>query len=75
MNLVVPFCRVRIDYTSHIYVKEDKAKRKYYILIFTCLNVRECHIEFIPVISKNHFVLDLVRFCNEYGFPDTVYND
>ena len=75
VNLDRPFCHVGIDYTSHIYVKEDKAERKYYILIFTCLNVHACHIELIPEMSTNHFVLALVRFCNEYGIPDTVYSD
>ena len=54
VNLVRPFCHVGIDYTSHIYVKEDYAERKYYILIFTCLNVRACHIEHIPEMSTNH---------------------
>ena len=76
--MVRPFCHVGIDYTSLIYVKEDKAENvwsKYYILIFTCLNVRACHIELIPEMSTNHFVLALVRFCNEYGIPDTVYSD
>ena len=37
--------------------------------------MRACHIELIPEMSTNHFVLALVRFCNEYGIPDTIYSD
>ena len=46
-----------------------------YILIFTCMNVRACHIELIPEMSTNHFVLALIRFFNEYGIPSTIYSD
>ena len=50
-------------------------ERKVYILIFTCLNVRACHIELIPEMSTDHFVLAMVRFCNEYGISTNVYSD
>ena len=46
-----------------------------YMLIFTCLNVRHCHIELIPEMSTDQFVLALVRFCNEYGIPTHIYSD
>ena len=58
-------------------VQERKiiVERKFYLLIFTCLNVRACHIELIPEMSTEHFVLALVRFCNQYGIPTHVYSD
>ena len=78
VNMVRPFGHVGVDYTGHIYVKveipkkegeESKKKefveKKFYLLIFTCLNVRACHVELIPEMSTEHFVLALVRFCNE----------
>ena len=55
--------------------KKHIIERKMYLLIFTCLNVRACHIELIPEMSTEHFVLALVRFCNEYGVPSHVYSD
>ena len=39
------------------------------------MNVRACHIELIPEMSTEHFVLALVRFCNEYGIPSHIYSD
>ena len=55
--------------------KKHIIERKMYMLIFTCLNVRSCHIELIPEMSTEHFVLALVRFCNEYGIPSHIYSD
>ena len=89
VNMVRPFNHVGVDYTGHIIVKEevvekDEGKKKkkkvfiekkFYLLIFTCLNVRACHVELIPEMSTDHFVLALVRFCNEYGIPSTIYSD
>lgn len=88
VNLVRPFGHVGVDYTGHIIVKEEafvteegkKPKKilidkKYYLLIFTCLAVRACHVELIPEMSTEHFVLAIVRFCNEYGIPDSIYSD
>ena len=39
------------------------------------MNVHAIHIELIPEMSTNHFVLAMVRFCNEYGIPLTIYCD
>ena len=88
VNMVRPFGHVGVDYTGHIYVKveipkkegeESKKKefveKKFYLLIFTCLNVRACHVELIPEMSTEHFVLALVRFCNEYGIMSHIYSD
>ena len=90
VNLVRPFGHVGIDYTGHIIVKEEVTdkegekeksrkkvfiEKKFYLLIFTCLNVRACHIELIPEMSTDHFVLAFVRFCNEYRIPSHIYSD
>ena len=75
VNMVRPFCHLGVDYTGHIYCKEGDKEVKMYILLFTCMNVRAIHIELIPEMSTNHFVLAMVRFCNEYGIPSTIYSD
>ena len=46
-----------------------------YMLVFTCLNIRHCHIELIPEMTTEQFVMALIRFCNEYGIPSTIYSD
>ena len=75
VNMVRPFNHVGVDYTWHIYCKESVKEVKIYILIFTCMNVRACHIELIPEMNTNHFDLALIRFCNKYGIPSTIYSD
>ena len=52
VNLVRPYTPVGVDYTGHLMIKDQilinkklyKFEMKVYILIFTCLNVRACHI-------------------------------
>ena len=83
VNMVDVYGHCGIDYTGHFLVKEKfkikkkvyEVERKYYILIFTCLNTRACHLELIPEMSTDHFVLALVRFFNEYGVPTHIYSD
>ena len=75
VNLIKPFIHTGVDYTGHIFVKEGNIERKYYILIFTCLNIRACHIELLPDMSTEQFILAFNRFINEYGVPTHVYSD
>ena len=46
-----------------------------YLLILTCLTVREVHIELVPDTSTHSFVLAFLRFVNFYGIPSHVYSD
>ena len=75
VNLIRPFAHTGVDYTGHIMVREGEVDTKYYLLIFSCLNVRACHIELLPDMSAEQFVLALIRFCNQYGIPDNIYSD
>ena len=56
-------------------VREGEDDQKFYLLIFTCMNVRACHIDLLPDMSAEQFVLSLVRFCNLYGIPEVIYSD
>ena len=75
VNLIRPFAHTGVDYTGHLMVKEGEVDVKYYMLIFTCLNVRACHIELLPDMTATQFVYALIRFCNQYGIPDNIYSD
>ena len=75
VNLIRPFAHTGVDYTGHIMIREGDVDKEYYMLIFTCLNVRACHIELLPDMSAKHFVLALVRFSNQYGIPENIYSD
>ena len=74
LNMIRSFTHVGVNYTGHIYCKDGDKEVKMYFLIFMFLNVRACHLKLIPEIRTNHFVLSLIRFCNEYGIPSTIYS-
>ena len=75
VNLIRPYAHTGVDYTGHVMIREGEVDKKYYMLIFTCLNVRACHIELLPDMSAENFVLSLVRFSNQYGIPENIYSD
>ena len=76
VNLVKPFLHTGVDFTGHLFVKNEKDENvKMYILIFTCLNVRAIHIELLPDMTTHSFVLAFLRFVNLYGVPAFLYSD
>jgi len=77
VSLVKPFEFVAVDFTSHIFVKNEITNTldKFYILIFTCLNIRAIHLELLPDMSVNNFLLAFQRFCNMYSLPKVLYSD
>lgn len=76
VNLFRPYKHVGVDYTSHLFVKnEDGTSSKYYILLFTCLNIRAVHIELVPDMSAKAFLMAFQRFSNLYGVCEVIYSD
>lgn len=69
VNLVKPFLHTGIDYTGHVWVKDDKDVSKMYLLIFTCLNIRAVHIELVKGMSTHacfHPVYQHLRYTLSY---------
>ena len=77
VNLVHPFKHTGVDYTGHIFVKDDvtNASKKMYLLIFTCLNIRAIHIDLINNMTIEDFILSFIRFSNVFGIPSHIYSD
>ena len=76
MNFVHPFQHVGIDFTGHLFVKNDTGiEEKMYILIYTCLNIRAVHIDLLPDMSALSVCLSFQRFCNIYSIPKKLYSD
>ncbi|XP_076053626.1 uncharacterized protein LOC143032634 [Oratosquilla oratoria] len=73
MNLIRPFNHVGVDFTGHLFLRKDNtnASSKYFILIFTCLNIRAVHFELLPDMSTKNFTLAFQRFCNH----SNLYSD
>src|ERR1044072_6614049 len=46
-----------------------------YVLIFTCLNIREIYLDLLPDMSSKSFVQSFQRFVNKFGVPDALYSD
>ena len=68
VNHCKPFQFTGIDFTGSLNVNDMQGEvHKYYLLIFTCLNVRAVHLELVPDMSTKQFVLAFLRFshiCN-----------
>ena len=76
VNFVRPFRHTGVDFTGHLWIKNEADENvKMYLLIFTCLNVRAIHIELVPHMSSQSFVLAFLRFVNLYGIPPFLYSD
>ena len=77
VKLVRPFEHTGIDYTGHLFVKDEHTQdlSKVYILLFTCLNIRAIHLELLPSQTTENFLLAFQRFTNLYGIPSSLYSD
>ena len=76
VNLSVPFAHTGVDYTGHLWLREEDGTRsKAYILIFTCFNTRAIHLETVQSMTTSEFILAFIRFSNRYGIPSSVYSD
>ena len=75
VDMIRPYKHTGLDYTGHIFVRSNNKDIKMYLLIFTCLSIRAIHIEIVPDMTANQFVLALIRFVNLYGIPSHIYSD
>ncbi|KAG1661544.1 DNA damage-binding protein 1 [Nymphon striatum] len=76
VNFLYPFQHTGIDFTGHIWIKDDAGNlEKMYLLIYTCLNVRAVYIDLIPKMDTRQFLLSFMRFVNLYGTPTHLYSD
>ena len=73
MNLVNPYENTGIDYTEHLWVNRNEKAEKMYLLIFTCLAIR--NIKIVQDMITKAFIQAFIRFCNSYGIPSYIYTD
>lgn len=69
-----PFSVVGVDHAGPVYCS-DTGDKKYYILLFTCGVVRAIHLELVPSLSLDDFILAFRKFCARRGIPNTIYSD
>ena len=75
MKLIKPFEHTGIDYTGSFNVKLGEKVQKMYLLVFTCLNVRAIHLELLPDMTCEQFLLAFIRFSNVHCIPSKIYSD
>ncbi|KAF0298900.1 hypothetical protein FJT64_003757 [Amphibalanus amphitrite] len=65
-----------IDYTGHIFVKDDNGEmKKVYIVLYTDLAIRSVHLDVVPDLTVKSFIQSFSRFCSIYRVPHTLYTD
>ncbi|XP_065062391.1 uncharacterized protein LOC135689168 [Rhopilema esculentum] len=70
------FDAVGIDFAGPLYVRtEDNSLKKVYIALFTCATTRALHIEVVPDMTTNTFLLCLKRFVSRRGIPRIIVTD
>ena len=70
-----PFTNTGADFAGPLFVKEHEALKKAYVCLFTCCSTRAVHLELVPDLSVNSFLLAFRRFVGRRGLPVTLITD
>ena len=69
------FSTAGVDYAGPHNVKVNRQTKKMYVCLFTCATTRAVHLELVPDLSTETFVLAFRRFIINKGMPHTIYSD
>ena len=58
-----------------MYCKTETGTVKSYVVLFTCLTTRACHLELTPDLTAGSFLNSLKRFISRRGIPGTLVTD
>ena len=75
VNNIQPFATTGIDFAGPLNVKDGSTTRKVYICLFTCACIRAIHLELIPDLTVNSFMLAFRRFISRKATPKNIYSD
>ncbi|XP_053380934.1 uncharacterized protein LOC123562061 [Mercenaria mercenaria] len=71
-----PFTVTGVDYTGALYVRDHSGSViKVYVCLFTCANSRALHLEVVPDLSKESFLLAFRRFVSRRSVPRVMMSD
>ncbi|GFR20223.1 integrase catalytic domain-containing protein, partial [Trichonephila clavata] len=68
-----PFSISGLDFASPFFIKDSD--KKHYLLLFTCATTRALHLELLPSMSTEQFLLAFRRFISRRGLCSTIYSD
>ena len=75
VNYQTTFEITSVDFTGHINVKIGETVTKMCLLVFTCLHIRDIHIELLPNMTSLSFLFAFIIFCNQFHIPSVIYSD
>ena len=74
-----PFTHTGLDFAGPLHTRQDgnqkKENSKCYICLFTCASTRAVHLELIPSLTVESFLLAFRRFTSRRGLPATLISD
>lgn len=64
-----------VDYFGPMFIKRGRCLEKRWGCLFTCLSVRAVHLEIVPSLETDDFILALRRFVARRGPPVEMFSD
>lgn len=75
MQDVRPFSVTGVDFTGALYVHHRGKEIKVYVCLFTCATSRAIHLEVVPDLSTETFLLAFRRFAGRRSTPQLMISD
>ena len=72
---VHPFTYTGVDFTGALYVKRAEQEVKVYLCLFTCATTRAVHLEIVPDLSTETFLLAFRKFAGRRSLPKLMISD
>ena len=70
-----PFTNMSVDYFAPFEVKQNRSRVKRYGCLFTCLAVRDIHVEIAHSLDTDSMINALRRFISIRGHPEEIRSD
>ena len=70
-----PFSNTGIDFAGPLYVNQATESIKAYVCLFTCASTCAVHLELVPNLNADSFLLAFRRFASRCGLPSTLLSD
>ncbi len=72
----IPFNIIGVDYAGPIIYKgKGKVEHKGYMILYTCSLTRRVHLEFLPNMNCDEFILSFKRYIAARGRPSKIFSD
>lgn len=68
-----PFSVTGLDFAGPFFTKNSNDK--HYLLLFTCATTRALHLELVPSMNTENFMLAFRKFISRRGLCRTIYSD